>query len=111
MTVRIEKDEYSEEILVSCLVGPRQTVWALWAFIYTAILLLTLFGGSFALVKYSQTGFTNWIWTIPIGVVLLSTAFIASKIGQNKGRDQMLHLISFVYHKLSEVTKVERVYS
>lgn len=109
MTVRIEEDEYSKEVIVYCLVGPRQTVWALWAFFYTAILLGTLFAGSFALVKYNQMGFTHWIWTIPAGVILLSTAFLASKIGQKKGRDQMLHLVSFVYHSLEKISKVERV--
>ena len=109
MTVRIDEDEYTGEVIASCLIGPRQTVWALWAFMYTAVLLLTLFGGSFALVKYNQSGFTNWIWTIPIGILLLSTAFVASKIGQAKGRDQMLHLVSFTYHKLLEKGDVTRI--
>lgn len=109
MTVRIEVEEYTEYTTVSCLVGPRQTVWALWAFIYSSILLVTVFGGMFGLVEYNQEGSSPWIWVLPIGVVLLSTAFIASKIGQRKGRDQMLHLISFLYHSLNELGEVERL--
>lgn len=109
MTVRIEIEEYTDYTTVSCLVGPRQTVWALWAFIYSSILLVTVFGGSFGLVQYNQDGSSPWIWLIPIGVVLLSSAFIASKIGQRKGRDQMLHLVSFLYHSLEDVTEVERL--
>ena len=109
MTVRIEVEEYTDYTTVSCLVGPRQTVWALWAFIYTAILLVTVFGGIFGLVQYDQQGSSPWIWVIPIGVVLLSSAFVASKIGQRKGRDQMLHLISFLYHSLEKLGEVERL--
>lgn len=109
MTVRIEIEEYTDYTSVSCLIGPKQTVWALWAFIYSAVLLVTVFGGIFGMVQYSQDGSSPWIWTIPIGIVLLSTAFIASKIGQRKGRDQMLHLISFLYHSLEEIGSVERL--
>lgn len=109
MTVRIEVEEYTDYTTVSCLVGPRQTVWALWAFIYSSILLVTVFGGIFGLVQYNQEGSSPWIWVIPIGITLLSSAFLASKIGQRKGRDQMLHLISFLYHSLEEIGSVERM--
>lgn len=109
MTVRIEVEEYTDYTTVSCLVGPRQAVWALWAFIYSSILLVTVFGGIFGLVQYQQEGSSGWIWVIPVGIVLLSSAFVASKIGQRKGRDQMLHLVSFIYHALDEITEVERL--
>lgn len=109
MTVRIEIEEYTDFTTVSCLIGPRQAVWALWAFIYSSFLIVTVFGGIFGIVQYSQNGSSPWIWVIPIGIFLLSTAFIASKIGQRKGRDQMLHLISFLYHSLAEMGTVERL--
>lgn len=109
MTVRIEKSEFSGDNLVHCLIGPRQAVWAMFALIYAAILLVTCFGGMFGIVQYHTSGSSPWIYVIPIGVVLLSTVFITSKFGQQKGRDQMLHLVSFVYHSLSEITEVERV--
>lgn len=109
MTVRVEVEEFTDYTTVSCLIGPRQVVWALWAFIYSSILLVTVFGGIFGCVQYSQQGSSVWLWVIPIGVLLLSSAFVASKIGQKKGRDQMLHLVSFLYHSLAEVGPVERL--
>lgn len=108
MTVRIEIEEYTDFTTVSCLIGPRQTVWAMWAFMYSAILLVTVFGGIFGLVQYNQDGSSSWIWVIPIGIIALSSAFVASKFGQKKGRDQMLHLVSFLYHSLQEICEVER---
>jgi hypothetical protein len=108
MTVRIEVEEFTDFTTVSCLIGPRQSVWAMWAMIYTAILLVTVFGGIFGLVQYNQDGSSPWIWVLPIGTVLLSSAFVASKFGQRKGRDQMLHLVSFLYHSLEKLGEVER---
>lgn len=109
MTVRIEVEEFTDFTKVSCLVGPRQVVWAMWAFIYSAIALVTVFGGIFGFVQYSQDGYSNWLYVIQIGIVMIASAFIAAKFGQRKGRDQMLHLISFLYHSLSEITTVERI--
>ena len=109
MTVRIEIEEFTDYTTVACLVGPRQVVWALFAFIYAGIALVTVFGGIFGFVQYQQDGSSPWIWVIPVGIVALSTVFITSKFGQKKGRDQMLHLISFLYHSLEEIGDVERL--
>jgi hypothetical protein len=109
MAVRIEKSEFSGNVIVSCMIGPRQAVWAMFALIYAAIVLITTFAGMFGLVQYSTSGSSPFLWVLPIGFVAFSTVFISAKIGQKKGRDQMLHLVSFLYHNLSEISTVERV--
>lgn len=109
MTVRIEQEEFMDYPTVSCLIGPKQTVWALFAFGYAALSILGLFGGIFSYVLYSNEGNSSWLWIAPVAVCLLIGLYFASKIGQNKGRDQMLHLVSFIYHSLDEIAKVERV--
>ena len=109
LTARIEVEEYTDYTSVSALVGPRQTVWALWAFIYSSLALATLFGGMYALVMYTDRDDSSFIWMIPTGIILILSAFIFAKIGQRKGRDQMLHLVSFLYHSLDEITEVERI--
>lgn len=109
MTVRIEVEEYTDYTTVACLVGPRQAVWALFAFIYSALVLATVFGGMFGIIQYQQHGSSLWIWLLPIGALALSSVFVVAKIGQRKGRDQMLHLISFLYHSLEEITEVKRI--
>lgn len=108
MTVRIEKSEYSGDTLVHCLIGPRQSVWAMFTLIYSAIFIATMFGGMFGIVQYQTTGSSPFIWFIPVGLTVLATVFVTSKIGQHKGRDQMLHLVSFLYHALDEIATVER---
>lgn len=108
MTVRIEIDEYTNDTNVACLIGPMQSVWALWAFIYSSIALVTIFSGIFGFVQYHQQSESLWLWIFPIGILAILSAFMAAKIGQRKGRDQMLHLVSFLYHSLNHCTTVER---
>lgn len=109
LSVRIEIEEFTDYTTVSCLVGPKQSVWTLWAFIYSSILLLTLFSTIYGFAQYNVQGSSIWLWIVPFGVLGLASAFVASKIGQRKGRDQMLHLISFVHHRLAELGPVERL--
>ena len=109
MSVRIEKADYLDYTTVHCLVGPRQSIWVLFSLIYAALAIITIFGGMFGVVEYDASGSSLFIWVIPIGIILISTIFITAKLGQRKGRDQMLHLVSFVYHHLSEIAEVERV--
>ncbi|TNE55085.1 MAG: hypothetical protein EP338_05065 [Bacteroidetes bacterium] len=108
MTVRIEKEEFVDFTVVSCVIGPRQSVWAMFIMIYAALAIITVFGGIFGLVEYQQSGHSPWLWCLPIGTVLFLSAFITSNMGQRKGRDQMLHLVSFIYHSLDDITTVER---
>ncbi len=109
LTVRIEKEEFTDYTTVSCLVGPRQSVWAMFSFMYAVIFLISTFAGIFGFVKYINHNDASWLWVIPTGMIFTASIFITSKIGQRKGRDQMLHLISFVYHSLSKISKVERL--
>lgn len=109
MSVRIEKEDYLDYTTVHCLIGPRQAVWAMFALIYAALTLATLFAGMFGAVQYQTYGDPFWLWFIPVGVILISSVFIFAKMGQRKGRDEMLHLVSFIYHSLDEIAEVKRI--
>lgn len=109
MTVRIEKSEYSGDVTVCCLLGPRQAVWAMFTLIYAALCIITTFGGMFGFVQLQTTGSSPFIWFIPAGFLCLASVFVVAKIGQRKGREQMLYLVSFIYHALDEITEVKRI--
>lgn len=101
LTVRIEEREDGiPGSYLSCLVGPQQSVWAMFAFIYGAIAMIAVFGGMYGLTQI-ELGKPSWmVWLFPIGIILLPSIYTLSKIGQKKGRNQMLHLISFLYHSI-----------
>lgn len=109
MSVRIEEEEYDDYTTVSCLIGPKQTVWTLFIFLYSLIFAASTFGGIFGLVKYMNNDDKSWLWVIPAGVICTASLFVVSKIGQKKGRDEMLYLVSFIYHALDQITEVKRL--
>lgn len=111
LQVHLEKDEDSEDTIIRCLVGPKQTVWSMFMFSYIAIAAITLFVGMYGLIQL-QLGHSNYaVYVIPIGILILPSIYTFSKIGQKTGRDQMLHLISFLYHSIDKEGSVERVES
>lgn len=101
--------EDKKKTIVRCVVGPSQSVWMMFTFIYSAIILLTLFGGMFGLVQYQLNKSSVFLWLWPIGIVLLLSIFAVSKYGQKKARNQTLRLVSVLMHQLEEQWEIERV--
>mgnify|MGYP000990014814 CR=1 FL=1 len=56
-----EKSEYEEHTKVACLIGPKQSVWALFTFIYAFLSIVSIFGGMFGLVDYQTNGNTFFL--------------------------------------------------
>lgn len=98
-----------KKTLVRCVVGPTQSVWMFFTFIYSAIILLTLFGGMFGLVQYQLSNNSIFLWVWPIGTLAFLSIFAVSKYGQKKARNQTLRLVSFLIHTLENSWEVERV--
>ncbi len=101
--------EKENHTLLRCVVGPAQSVWMMFMFIYSFTILITLFGGMFGLVQYSIEKSSYFLWIWPIGLLVLAVLFVISKLGQRKARNQTLHLVSFLLHTLEKKWKVERV--
>ena len=112
LQIRIEFHEFGpppEDTIIRCLIGPNQSVWGLFVFFYAAVGLLTLFGSSYGFIQMSLGKESLFVWLLPLGLLLLPTIWLIAKVGQKTGRDQMLHLVSFLYHTLAEHGELERV--
>ena len=108
LQVHLEESE-DQGTLLRCLVGPSQGVWASFLMIYVAVGLLTLFFGMFGLIRWQLGSFSNFVFAIPVGAVILPTLYIFSKAGQRTGHEQMMHLVSFLYHQLDQQGAVTRI--
>lgn len=109
MEVVVEKDfEDENKTSVRCLIGPRQTVWMMLMFFYIGIGVLAFFGGMYGLVKWNLGKETILIWAFPAAALLFGIIYLTSKYGQKKGRDQMLYLVSFLYHAIGD-EQIERL--
>ena len=110
-TMEIVLEKYFEDedkTSIRCLIGPRQTVWMMLMFFYIGIGVLALFGGMYGLVKWNLGKESILIWAFPVAAILFGIIYITSKYGQKKGRDQMLYLVSFLYHSIDD-DKIERL--
>lgn len=98
-----------QKTIIRCVVGPTQSVWMLFTFLYSTIILSMLFGGMFGLVQYQLNDHSAFLWIWPIGTVLLLSIFAVSRYGQMKARNQTLRLVSFLMHSLEQKWTPERV--
>jgi hypothetical protein len=103
MEVVVEKykDEESKSY-IRCLIGPKQSVWVMLMLMYIAIGITSFFGGLYGFAKMNLGIESSFLWFIPVGAILFALVYFTSKFGQRKGRDQMLYLVSFLYHAIDD---------
>ncbi len=90
VSFEIEKDEQDEnKSIVRGLIGPKPNVWTLFVFIYFGIGILGLFSSIYGLTKYNLGESSLFAWGFPVALLLMSTAYIASKSGEKLGADQI----------------------
>jgi hypothetical protein len=102
MEVIIEDFDNENKTSVRCLIGPRQTVWMMLMFFYTGVGVLGFFGGIYGLAKWNLGKETLLVWAVPLALILFAVIYLTAKYGQRKGRDQMLYLVSFLYHAIDD---------
>ena len=108
--VDIDEDDPKENTTtLKCLIGPKQSVWVLFAFFYGAIGLITFFAGSYGVVQMTLGKSSAFVWFLPVGLLMIPGLWLIAREGQRTGRDQMLHLVSFLYHTLDAHGEVERI--
>ena len=109
MEIVVEKHiDNKDKTSVRCLIGPNQTVWMMLMFFYIGIGVFAFFGGMYGLVKWNLGKESMFIWAIPVAVFLFGVIYLTSKYGQRKGREQMLYLVSFLYHAIDD-DQIERL--
>lgn len=106
----VVKQDYEDESKtnIRCLIGPKQSIWLMLMFFYVGVGVLAMFGGIYGLVKWDLGKETAFIWAFPVAAFLFAIIYLTSKYGQRKGRDQMLYLVSFIYHAIGD-DKIERL--
>ncbi|MFT5824395.1 MAG: hypothetical protein ACI8ZM_005663 [Crocinitomix sp.] len=102
LRVSLEQNEAGEGTFIRCVLGPRHSVWLLFIFIYGFLGVISLFGGMYGLAQWNLGDGSSWLWCFPIAFILILSVYITAKLGQRTGRDQMLHLISVLYHSLGD---------
>lgn len=104
ISFEIEKIEGKENAcLIRGLIGPKPHVWTFFVFIYFGLVIIGLFASLYGLSKYSLESYSHLIWGFPIALLLMSTAYLASKSGEKIGAEQIHLLKSLLENSFSNL--------
>lgn len=110
LQIKTYDDENHEgQTVLRCLIGPRQVVWAMFTFTYVTIGLISFFGGLYGLSEVYLGRESPMAWLLLVGALLIPTVWVFAKLGQRRGHEQMMHLISVLYHVLGAKGEVNRI--
>lgn len=103
----IEKEEHEWEpdtknSTIRCVIGPKQSIWTMFVFGYSLAGVIIFFGGLYGFVQMSLNKPPIFLWSIPIGIILIVALYTAAAYGRKKGHEQMNHLIRFLYHAIDD---------
>ncbi|MCB0760559.1 MAG: hypothetical protein KDC12_03475 [Flavobacteriales bacterium] len=99
----VEANPQGGGTLVRCLIGPRQTVWALFLFLYAVPGLVMFFFGMNGFVQWYEKDDFSYLWVVPVCLLAIALVYFAAYMGRKKGHEQMIHLIRFTYRTMEEV--------
>lgn len=102
----LDLEEMNNGTEIRCTLGPRSSLWTLFATFYGFSVLLGIAG---LVLGFSQLtlGMTTYgFWLVPVSIILIASAYGIALIGQRLSYDQMLLLLSFIRETLkSEKTE------
>jgi len=96
--VTVEKMD--EGALVRGVVGPKPKVWTMFMFLYSAVIVLFFLGTAMGVSQWMLGMDAPVLWSIPACIILWFLIVFAAKIGQRKGKKQMIKLWHFLDHAI-----------
>lgn len=109
LQLNFDKPIEGEGTLLRCLIGPQQTHWLMFVFIYGVLSVIGFFSGVYGLTRYIQFDeFTPWLYSLPASVIIILSIYIMVKMAQKAKHQQIVHLVRFLYYHLESYT-YERV--
>lgn len=96
--VTVEKQE--EGSLIRGIVGPKPKVWTMFMFFYSVVIVLFFLGTAMGVSQWMLGMDSPMLWSIPACIILWGLIVTAAKIGQQKGKKQMIKLWRFLDHAI-----------
>jgi hypothetical protein len=93
--------------LIRGLYGPNPSVWTLFTFLYSAVILSILFLLIYEGSQYSLGIIASFSWMIPILLGVGITLYIVSQFGQKLGAEQTFALHHFLEDSLQAHIDIE----
>ena len=88
----IEFNELDNKLLLCCLLGPKSTVWTLFATFYGFSVFIGLIGLVLGLSQWSTGMKPYGLWLVPLSLVLIVLAYFIALSGQKLAYKEMVFL-------------------
>ena len=103
LQLNFDKPDEGSGTLLRCLIGPQQSHWLMFVFIYGILSVIGFFSGVYGLTRYVQFNeFTPWLYSLPLSVVIILAIYIMVKLAQKSKHQQIVHLVRFLYQHLDQ---------
>lgn len=96
----IEIDEQDNISLIKCLLGPKSTVWTLFATFYGLSVFIGLIGLVLGLSQWSIGMKPYGLWLVPLSLILIVLAYFIALSGQKLAYKEMIFLREFLNSSL-----------
>lgn len=103
----ITLDEDNNHSILRGLYGPKQTVWAMFAFAYGTLAMLFSIVFLWASIDWQLNDDTSLYYYLPVILVLAIITYFIAQFGQKLGAEQMFTLHHFFQDTIKENVKVE----
>lgn len=103
LQIRIEENEFNpDELEIRGVFGPSSSVWTFFMFLYGLGTGIILTVGIYGWVELALGVGNFWVWSNLLGLFLICTAYIASRIGQKLAQSHLKVLRTFIETVLIE---------
>ena len=89
-------EQDNKKASISCIFSPDYKIWNLFLVLYIISFVFIIAGVIFTIYQKLTGQNTDYLWTIPLGLLLVLLINMAARIGQYWGRTQVDQLKSFV---------------
>ena len=94
--------------LIKAVVGPHPKVWAVFIFLYSLAIILFFLGMLMGIYQWLFDMETSVNWYIPVSLLTAFLVIVLSKIGQYKGKKQMLFLWDILERSIDKGERKEK---
>ena len=102
LTLSFQVEEEGGSTIIRGLYGPNPTVWAIFAFGYGAVGILSLFIGLYGLSQYTLDQKATLLWAlVPLAIAAI-ILYLVAQFGQKLGAEQTFQLHHFFEESLGK---------
>ena len=97
----IEIEEHEGTSVLRCILGPRSSLWTLFATFYGVSAFTGIIGLVLGFSQWSIGNYPSGFWLVPLSLLLIAIAYLVAITGQKLSYNEMLFLKKKLYRAIN----------